>query len=795
MGKARILQFLQTHALKLFAIQAICFLLLGVAVASWWHRGDASQSAGQPAANEAGAANAKAEIWTCSMHPQIRRDGPGKCPICGMDLVPVKKSVGGVRTISISSDVKDLMKVETVPVARRYVTANVRMVGKIEYDQTRLAHITAWVSGRLDRLFVDFEGVEVKKGDHMAYIYSEELYTAQEELISAIESKAERPTSRFVEPIDLAESAREKLRLLGITEDQIKEIEQRGTPSTHLTIYSPAGGIVVKKLKQEGDRVATGDRIYTVADLSHLWVQLDAYESDLQWLRYGQDVEFTTEAYPGEVFHGRIAFIDPVLNEATRTVKVRVNVSNEDGRLKPEMFVRAVVRSQIASGGRVLDASLAGKWISPMHPEIVKDEPGTCDICGMPLVRAESLGFVTAEPTDVAKPLVIPVSAALLTGTRAIVYVQIPDAPEPTYEGREVVLGPRAGDYYLVRSGVKEGELVVVNGNFKLDSALQIAAKPSMMTPEGGGGGGGHHHGGESTPKADGQPMPSSQHAGMSIPEPLQSQLHETARIVDGIGEAIQSAELDAIRNAFDALGQQVASLGASQLTGDMRSQLDELTMLLRNDAVEGRDVKSMQAADRVYLLTKQHVERLQKTFGLTHGDHKMAHESLEVPVAFREQLGRIIPFYLAIGSGLAADNPQAVAQSIGGLQQAASSVDGGLLTDAAANRWGMEIDSLAKIITQLAAAKDLAEQRSAFALLSDEILSLHHTFGFTSSEPLYQLHCPMAFEGRGATWLQADKQVRNPYYGATMLKCADQVQPLSDAQAAAAPQHAGHNH
>lgn len=778
MAKSRIRQTLQQAGLKLFLIQALCFLLLGAGIASWWHGGDAGRSPGRPAGNEAASPSSEAEIWNCSMHPQIRRDGPGKCPICGMDLVPVKKSAGGVRTISISSDVMKLMNVQTVPVERRYVTANVRMVGKIEYDQTRLAHITAWVSGRLDRLFVDYEGVEVKKGDHMAYIYSEELFTAQEELISAIESKAERPTSRFVEPIDLAESAREKLRLLGITEEQIQEIEQRGTPSTHLTIYSPAGGVVVKKLKQEGDRVATGDRIYTVADLSHLWVQLDAYESDLQWLRYGQDVEFTTEAYPGEFFHGRIAFIDPVLNEATRTVKVRVNVANEDGRLKPEMFVRAVVRSQIASGGRVLDASLAGKWISPMHPEIVKDEPGTCDICGMPLVRAESLGFVTAEPTDAAKPLVVPVSAALLTGTRAIVYVQIPNAPEPTYEGREVVLGPRAGDDYLVKSGVQEGELVVVNGNFKLDSALQIAAKPSMMTPEGGGSGG-HHHGGESATKADGQPLPQSQHSGMSIPEPLQTQLHETVGKVADIGEAIESAELKAIRKSFDALGEQVASLGASQLTGDMRSQLDELTMLLRNDAVEGRDIHSMQTADRLYLLTKQHAERLQKALGLAHGAYQMAREILDVPVAFREQLGRIVPFYLAIGNALAADNPQPVTQSIGGLQQAANSVDGGLLADAAANRWGMEVDSLAKIIEQLSGAKDLAEQRSAFALLSDEILSLHHTFGFTSSDPLYQLHCPMAFEGRGATWLQADEQVRNPYYGASMLRCADQVESL----------------
>nr|WP_232529866.1 efflux RND transporter periplasmic adaptor subunit [Rosistilla oblonga] len=284
------------------------------------------------------------------MHPQIRRDGPGNCPICGMALVPVRDSVDGVRTVSVSPAIKSLMNLQVSPVRRQYVTADVRMVGKVEYDETRLAHITAWVPGRLERMFVDFTGVAVKKGDHMVQIYSEALYTAQEELLAVTKRDRPQNSSRFIAPLDLAVSAREKLRLLGLTTEQIQTIEQRGKSSETVTIYSPVGGVVVSKNKQEGDRVQTGDRIYTVADLSRLWVQMDAYESDLAWLRYGQDVEFSTEAYPGEVFRGQIAFIDPMLNEDTRTVKVRVNVPNDDGRLKPEMFVRAVVKSHVASG-------------------------------------------------------------------------------------------------------------------------------------------------------------------------------------------------------------------------------------------------------------------------------------------------------------------------------------------------------------------------------------------------------------------------------------------------------------
>ena len=761
---------------KAWFLQAIAFLAIGFTVA-WWLRGPGSPPESLPGTDVSSTDADTASIWTCSMHPQIRRDGPGDCPICGMDLVPVQKSAGGIRTVSISSNVQKLMNVQTVPVGRKYVTANVRMVGKLDYDETRLAYITAWVSGRLDRLYVDFTGVDVKKGDHMVYIYSEELYTAQQELIAALESNASRPSSRFGQPIDLAESAREKLRLLGITEEQVLEIEQRGKPNEHITIYSPVGGIVIEKLRQEGDRVRTGDRIYTVADLSQLWLQMDAYESDLAWLRYGQEVEFTTEAYPGEVFKGRVAFIDPVLNNNTRTVKVRVNVSNEDGRLKPEMFVRAVVRSKVASGGRVLDAALAGKWISPMHPEIVKDEPGDCDVCGMPLVRAESLGYVTAEPSDAAKPLVIPVSAALLTGTRAIVYVQVPDAEEPTYEGREIVLGPRAGDYYLVKTGLEEGELVVTNGNFKLDSALQISAKPSMMTPDGGGGGGAHNHGGDAMPKGNGEKM--ADHSAMSLPPQVHQQLVAVLDSVHAIEAAIGEAELKKIREAFASLGQQVAAVNGKALMGDMAAQWGEFAMLLRNDSVEGGSVKSLQEADRVYLVTKDHAKRLQKMFGVSHPEHEMPVETLDVPMAFRQQLDQLLSPYLAMGEGLASDDLAAATTGVDQLDQVLNSIDSGSIDAAVGKRWQAEQKGLSAILGRLSRASDLDSMRSAFALLSDEMLTIQRTFGFQSANQLFELHCPMAFDGRGATWLQTNDTVRNPYYGGSMLKCADRVESL----------------
>jgi membrane fusion protein, copper/silver efflux system len=420
------------------------------------------------------------------MHPQIKLPEPGQCPICFMDLIPLESGDEGLgeREISVSSYAAKLMELETSEVVRAFVEAEIRMVGKVDYDETRVSYISAWIPGRIDRLFVDYTGIPVKKGDHLAEFYSPELITAQEELLQAVRMLDSMKNS----PSDLLknsnkrtiEAIREKLRLWGFSAEQIREIEERGTPTDRMTITSPAAGIVIHKNAQEGMYVQTGTKIYTIADLSKVWVQLDAYESDLSWMRYGNPVEFTTQTYPGEPFEGTISFIDPVIDPATRTAGVRLIVDNADGRLKPGMFVRAVARPRVAAGGKVMNPDLAGKWISPMHPEIVKDESGPCDVCGMPLVTAESLGYVNGAEGQA--PLLIPVSAALKTGKRAVVYVEKPDTEKPTYEGRTVELGLRVGDYYIVKSGLEEGDRVVTHGAFKLDAELQIQAKPGMMS-------------------------------------------------------------------------------------------------------------------------------------------------------------------------------------------------------------------------------------------------------------------------------------------------------------------------
>jgi len=385
----------------------------------------------------------KKVVWTCSMHPQIQLPKPGQCPICGMDLIPVPNEGSGDEGIppelTISEKAVKLAEIKVAPVERRKVNAKISMVGKVDYDETCLAYVTSWIPGRIDRLYVNYTGVLVKKGDPIVYLYSPEFLTAQQELIQSLKTFQNLERSGMPSVRETArqtvDAVREKLRLWGLTKKQIANIEKREKPSDHMTIYSPISGVVIDKNVLEGMYLKTGDRIYTIADLSQVWVKLDAYESDLSWIRNGQEVEFEIEAYPGEIFKGKIGFIDPFLDTKTRTVKVRVNVPNSEGKLKPEMFVRAVVYPVVA------DAA-----------------------------EGESL-------------LLIPASAPLITGKRTVVYIKVP-GNKGTYQGREIVLGPRAGDYYLVRQGLTEGELVVVNGNFKIDSAIQILAKPNMMSPE-----------------------------------------------------------------------------------------------------------------------------------------------------------------------------------------------------------------------------------------------------------------------------------------------------------------------
>ncbi|HEX3018974.1 MAG TPA: efflux RND transporter periplasmic adaptor subunit [Chitinispirillaceae bacterium] len=470
----------------------IAALLVGIAIGVGIGRNNTREKSVENVSEHAGHEQAQVSVWTCAMHPQIKLPKPGKCPICLMELVPLSKSQDnfsddGPSRIVMSPLARKLASIATVPAVRRGLKSEIRLTGKIAIDETRQEVISSRFHGRIDRLYVNSTGIAVRKGDHLADIYSPDLVSAQQELLNAAKAlSSSTDVNLSVTYKRILDAAKEKLRLLGFSEADINIVLSKNEPSDHMTIRSGQGGIVLEKMAVEGAYVETGMPLYTIADLKTLWVKLDAYESDLGWLKPGQKVEFTVEAWPGEVFTGTTHLIDPVIDPMMRTAKVRVETSNPDNRLKPEMLVRALVRADISSTGKILGQNIRGKWICPMHPNIVKNSPGKCDICEMPLETAQSLGYGTSgiEKND---PLVIPATAPLVTGERAIVYVQIDSSEQVVYEGKEVVLGPRVGDYYVVKSGLTEGENVVVSGVFQIDSELQIKAKKSMMNPNGGG--------------------------------------------------------------------------------------------------------------------------------------------------------------------------------------------------------------------------------------------------------------------------------------------------------------------
>lgn len=419
------------------------------------------------------------QLWTCSMHPQIKLPKPGKCPICFMDLIPLESghedsTVKSALYYSMSEQAKRLAEVETTEVKRQRARIEVRMLGMVYEDETRVAALTSRVDGRLDEIYVNFTGVQVTKGDPMVKIWSPTLIKNQVELFETLRTGT--PDEGVIQ------GAQEKLIQSGLTADQIAEIREKKKPNLYVTLKAPISGTVMKKLAVLGQFVKEGTEMYIINDLSHVWIKLDAYETDIPWVRYGQNVTFTTPSFPGRKFSGKVLFIDPTLDVKTRSVKVRVEAPNPDLSLKPGMFVTAELQSEIDQSGRIIKPEWAGKYVCPVHPSDVASEvPGNCPDSNIALRPASAFGYVDEkEPTF---PLVIPASAPLITGKRALVYVESPERDRPTYEAREVVLGPRAGDHYVVYEGLKEGERVVTRGNFKIDSAMQILSKPSMMKP------------------------------------------------------------------------------------------------------------------------------------------------------------------------------------------------------------------------------------------------------------------------------------------------------------------------
>lgn len=417
-------------------------------------------------------------VWTCSMHPHIHQSGPGLCPICGMPLVPTEalpsppgSAEPGPRLV-LSEQARAMARVETVPVARRELSKELRAVGKMQYNEAGLATVVARVDGFVEKLFVDSTGLKVHKGDHLVEIYSQDLAIAQSELLLS----RNYPGGTG----NLLASTKAKMRQWGVTDEEIDKVLKTGKALPRLTRYAPLAGTVIEKMVVEGSFVNRGDVLYRLANLESVWALLEMYEYEISWVQLGQPVELTAEALPGQTMHGLVTFISPMLNEDTRTIKVRVNIDNRDGKLKPGMFVSAVIRVKLLADGTPAPTGAEGKFICPMHPHILQSTGGVCPLCGMPLHQLPG-SPVTLAPESF-QVLAVPVSAVLDSGQRRLVYVE---KARGEFVPAEITIGPRAGEFYTVVSGLHEGDNVAVRGNFLLDSQFQIKGLPSLFYKEG----------------------------------------------------------------------------------------------------------------------------------------------------------------------------------------------------------------------------------------------------------------------------------------------------------------------
>ncbi|MCR9062730.1 MAG: efflux RND transporter periplasmic adaptor subunit [Cytophagales bacterium] len=488
----------------------VCTTLLVGIMLGWLFFGTSSspESTKEEHAHSEGA-NAEASVWTCSMHPQIRQGEPGDCPICGMDLIPLETGSQEVdpMSISMSPTAMQLAKVETMIVGNKQANKTLRLNGKVQTDERSVFTQPSHLPGRIEKLLVNFTGDYVKAGQTIAYVYSPDLVTAQEELFEARKIKEVQP--------QLFEAAKKKLRNWKLTDAQIEKVLSTNKAIEQFPILSNASGFVTKKLVNAGDYVRQGEPLYEIADLSRLWILFDVYESDMQWVKKGSAVSYTVESVPGKTYRGTIKYIDPIIDPATRVAKARVEVINGGAKLKPEMFVSGRLESKLST-------------------------------------KKESI--------------VVPKTAVMWTGKRSVVYIMNNSSQGVSFAMRKVTLGPELGDNYVIEEGLEAGEEVAVNGTFSIDAAAQLAGKPSMMSPEGGAVMTGHNHGSSSSEPSKSSPSTNSQ---VSVSKDAKQSLIPLLNTYLVLKNALVADDLSKAKSAASKLNTDLKKISMSVFKGN----------------------------------------------------------------------------------------------------------------------------------------------------------------------------------------------------------------------------------
>lgn len=420
-------------AITLVAVLVLVAVFHGPLV-QWFFGGTGSAPAGADLRGSAdgGGGNAQAgpesgvAYYTCAMHPSVHATHPGACPICGMALHPVM--AGGQQSGAVTLDARERANagVRTAPVERAPLRLTTRALGQVKVDETKLTDVTLRVKGYIHALEVDATGQAVRKGQVLFTLYSPELFAAEQEYLLARRAQTQGVAD------ELVNAAKEKLRLWGMSDAQIAQVAKRGAPIENLPFVSPASGVVLEKDVVEGSAVEAGQRLYRIAPLDPVWVEAQVYERDLPAVQLGQAAHVSVASLPGEDFEGKVTFVSPILQSATRTATVRVELKNPGLRLKPEMFADVLLER------------------------------------------------------DAGVRLQVPSAAVLYTGPRRIVFV---DEGEGRLAPRDVVLGAHAGNRDEVVSGLREGERVVTRGNFLIAAESRLAAtafwaEPDAGTPE-----------------------------------------------------------------------------------------------------------------------------------------------------------------------------------------------------------------------------------------------------------------------------------------------------------------------